>query len=207
MSEKVLVRIAKIASVEWREFLEAYYIFSPYIKMRIEPSGITACDLSTDWTTLVKLQYRASIPLEKPMETCLDVEQLLRGKAEEQPCTYEEIVIEHKPTARAKVSAEKLKLWFSEAERIEAEEAELEAKDGKLKFYAASRFCDCWVEDYAEAEGEAAATAYKIIYLGKAVRKINKPAFLEFATNKPLHLRWETPRVSFSLFLASLPRD
>lgn len=199
---KVLERVARI---EWREFLEAYSAVSRHITMWVHELGITANNLSHDRTALARIEYKAPMPVDSPTTVCLEIKPLLRGEAAEvYPCEYENLVPRYQPTARARLSAEKLRLWISEAERIEADHAVFEAAGERLRFYAPGR-CECWVEDYAQAEGEAYAV-YSLRYF-KAIKRISKPAVLEFATDNPLHIRWEAPRVSFSLYLASLPRD
>ena len=201
---KTLERIAKIAAAEWREFLEVYSAVSDVIAMKITPEGVITSNLSRDSTALVRLVYKAHLPVE-PVSVCLEAKPLLKGVAEATQCEFEDFVPQLTPTARARLSAEKLRLWITEAERIEAEHAVFEAAGGRLRFFASACYGDCYVEDYAEAEGEANAM-YSLRYL-KAVKRISKPAVLEFATDNPLHMMWETPRVTFSLYLASLPRD
>ena len=197
---KVLERVARIAA-EWREFLEAYSAVSRHITMWVHELGITANNLAVDRTALARIEYKAPMPVDSPTTVCLEIKPLLRGEvAEVYPCEFEDMVPRYQPTARARVAGEKLRLWISEAERIEAEAVELSAGGGRLRFFASACYGDCVVEDYAEAEGEARAV-YSLDYL-RAAKRVNRPALLEWATEKPLHMRWETPRVVFSLYLA-----
>ena len=192
-------KIIRLLSLE-REFLEAYALVSPSVFIRATPEGIIATNMSIDHAALVRMSIKT--PVRELVEMCLEAKALLRGDAVEASCEKVDITPKFNPTAKAKLPAERLKLWISEAERIEADTTLLEAKEGRLRFYASGFFCDCWVEDYAQAEGEAHAT-YRIDLL-KAAAKITKPALLEWGTGEPLHMRWETPRVAFSLYIAPL---